>query len=607
MSKSVLETELQGSQVNWRRCLVFFVAFLCGNLSAQPPSPQYRGIPPSPKHEVRAIWLTTVGALDWPKSLDREEQQRSLRDIVRQAKAAKFNTIFFQVRGRADAIYKSQFEPWAQQLTGQWGKDPGWDPLQFVLAEAHAEGLEVHAWFNTFLVKTGGPPPDTQPKHIVLSHPDWVKRVNDEWWLDPGLPQVRAYVTKVALDIVRSYQIDGIHFDFIRYPGPSYPDDATYRRYGDGLTRDQWRRANINTFVRAIYDSVRSIKPPVKVGSTPMGIYTNVPNGSGMESFHSVFQDSRSWTRERKHDYLVPQVYWALGNTPGSPDFDAVVRDWADNMNARHVYIGIAAYKPDVFRQLPELIDASRRAGVHGNAFFRLEHIGQWWRVGERYALHAIVPPMPWKDHIPPLGPAQLSIEELGGDKFFLKWKPPGPARDGEFPSKHVIYRSGAHPVDIDDPANIIAIISGRDSSYIDQAKHPTSPRYYYAVTALDKMNNESEPTNEAPAIVAEFQKLIKRSMPNTVLSDRIIVTASSVAMIPLELGEWTSIDLRILDSSGSFLRSIVDEIRGPGKYVEAVDISGWNTGLYLVELNAGRLMFTRPLRIEEQSGRFSR
>ncbi|MBI3195700.1 MAG: family 10 glycosylhydrolase, partial [Ignavibacteriae bacterium] len=170
-----------------------------------------------PKTEVRAIWLTTVLGLDWPPSKVKkaEEQKRLLSEMIEKAAKAKFNTIYFQVRGRADAMYKSDFEPWSHLLTGELGKDPGWDPLQFVVEESQQRGLEVHAWFNTFLTKSGKEKPtESTPRHLILAHPEWLQLVKGEWWLDAGIPEARKYLFDVALDIVRRYNIDGFQFDF---------------------------------------------------------------------------------------------------------------------------------------------------------------------------------------------------------------------------------------------------------------------------------------------------------------------------------------------------------------------------------------------------------
>ncbi len=555
-------------------------------------------VPRSPKYEVRAVWITTVAGLDWPRSLVKVEQQRSLREIVREVRAANFNTIFFQVRARADAMYASHYEPWSQVLTGTWGKDPGWDPLQVVLDEAHAQGIEVHAWFNTFFVKGGQTAPETWPPHLVTIHPDWVRQYEDQWWLDPGKPEVRAYLVKLALDLVRSYDIDGIHFDFIRYPGPNFPDEQTHERYGIYVPKDEWRRANINAFVRAAYDSILALKPFIKVGSTPMGVYTNVPNANGQEAYYSVSQDSRLWLRQRKHDYLAPQVYWSLGNRAGDPDFAALAKDWADNGCGRHIYVGIGAYKPEVFAQIPDLIDVSRRAGAQGNSFFRYEHISRFWNVGNRYARPAIVPPMTWKDSLPPGQPTNLVVHNVGGGKFNLQWQRPSAAVDGDPARRYVVYRSPSRPVDIANAVNIVVIIAAADTNFLDEVFHPTSMRYFYAVTALDKGNNESLPTNEGAVMIAAMAEIANQLSLVTTLADQYAKPNSTLLFIPFQVADRAQVLLAILDSSGSVVQSVVDETKVPGKYLAALDTEVLKPGRYFIQLNAGSVSLSRPLSV---------
>lgn len=558
----------------------------------------YPVIPPLPKYEVRAVWIATVAGLDWPRSWDKTEQQRSLREMVRQVKEANFNTIFFQVRGRADAMYASHYEPWAQQLTGAWGKDPGWDPLRFILDEAHPQGIEVHAWFNTFFVKGGQTAPETWPPHLVTIHPDWVRLYEDQWWLDPGKPEVRAYLVKLALDLVRSYDIDGIHFDFIRYPGPNFPDETMYDRYGIYMPKDEWRRANINTFVRAAYDSIMAVKPFMKVGSTPMGVYTNIPFVNGQEAYYSVFQDSRIWLRDRKHDYLAPQVYWSLGNRAGDPDFAALAKDWADHGGGRHIYVGIGAYKSEVFAQIPDLIDETRRAGAQGNSFFRYEHISRFWNVGNRYAHPAIVPPMAWKDSLPPEPPMNLVVQNVGEGIFSLQWRRPSPAADGDPARRYVVYRSPSRPLDITNAVNIVAVTEAADTTFLDEVSHPTSMRYFYAVTALDKGNNESLPTNEGAVMIAAMADIANQLSLVTTLADQYSKPTSTLLFIPFQVAERVPVLLGILDSSGSIVQTLVDETKVPGKYLAAVDIEQLVAGPYFIQLKAGDVSLVRPLSV---------
>ena len=431
-----------------------------------------------PKQEVRAVWITTVNGLDWPKSTDPAEQQRSLREMIVKLHGAHFNTIFFQVRGRGDALYRSSLEPWSDILTGALGKDPGWDPLQFVIDEAHARAMEVHAWFNTLYVRSGkGEIPVSKPRHVALEHPDWVQNVEGQSWLDPGLPAVRNFLVKVGMEIVRRYDVDGVQFDFARYPGTQYPDEKTYKRYGNGTPKDDWRRENITKFIRAFYDSATALKPAIKIGSAPIGIYTNIGTTKGLQGYSDLYQDSRAWLRERVQDYVVPQVYWSLGDQRADPDFSIVAKDWSEHSFGRHVYVGIGAYKADVHQQIPALIDVSRSLGVSGNSFFRYENIADALDVGARYRYPANIPPMLWKDSEPPNAPANLAVENVRDGIFRLQWTPPSRARDGDAAAYYNVYRSLHPPVDIGNAANLLAVLPSITPEYLDTITQAHSPQ----------------------------------------------------------------------------------------------------------------------------------
>jgi uncharacterized lipoprotein YddW (UPF0748 family) len=250
-------------------------------------------LPPLPKREVRAVWLTTASGLDWPKTTDRAEQQTSLREIVRRLKQYNFNTIFFQIRSRGDAYYRSAYEPWAENLTGTLGKDPGWDPLAFLINEAHEAGIEVHGWVNVYKVRANGQVPLTTPPHVSRAHPGWVFTYHGEGWLDPGIPETGTYLLNVVMDIVHKYDIDGINFDYLRYPGRDFSDNDSYRKYGLGVPREKWRKANLDRFVGECYDRLTAIRPCSRSGR-PRSAFT----GPTPDSYRSQ-QESTTRTRGR--------------------------------------------------------------------------------------------------------------------------------------------------------------------------------------------------------------------------------------------------------------------------------------------------------------------
>jgi len=459
-----------------------------------------------PKHEVRAVWIATAASLDWPKSLNKNEQQSSLRRIIQNLRNARFNTIFFQVRAHGDAYYTSSYEPWAENLTGTLGKDPGWDPIAFLLEEAHASGMEVHAWFN--LYKVGGPslPAESNPQHVARSHPEWVMKYDGEFWLDPGIPEVNRYLLRVALDLVRQYDIDGIQFDFARYPAPDFKDERTYLANHRGLQLHDWRQSNINRFIQASYDSTTAIKPMLKVGATPLGNFDGTSGDSKPEGYYNVYQDALGWLENGSLDYLVPQIYWNIGSSSGDPDFSLLTRKWQEHSAGRHMYAGIGSYKPEILAELAAQVDSTRAHGCQGHSFFRYGTMGDFSSLKDRYRTLAIVPPMPWKDSTSPPSPAHLTVTELASSVYHLEWTYPAPTGPNESPVYFNIYRSIHANIDFSNPVSLIAVFPSKQTFYIDSVETLESARYYYAVTALNRGNNESAPS---PVTAASPKELL--------------------------------------------------------------------------------------------------
>ncbi len=355
-----------------------------------------------PAREVRAVWVTTAAGLDWPRSTSRGDQISSLTEMVKDLHAAHFNTIYFQARARGDAYYRSELEPWADNLTGTLGKDPGWDPLAELLRLAHERGMEVHVWFNVFKIRDGRQPLSSTPPHPSRSLAAWTVSFEGEGWLDPGIPAVREYLATVAIDLVSRYDVDGINFDFIRYPGRAFPDDAAYRQFGLGMDRSTWRRQNVTGFLRTFVERARQVKPRLKIGCSPLGIPEETPLGSQTTARIAFAQDAREWLRTGLVDYASAQIYWDIGSSFRDPDFAAVARSWRVASPQRQVVAGIGAYKPEVRAQLRAQIDSARAAGLAGQAFFRLENIRPLSILGNRYASPALVPQMSWLDSLPP-------------------------------------------------------------------------------------------------------------------------------------------------------------------------------------------------------------
>ena len=552
----------------------------------------------APKWEVRAVWLTTAGGADWPKSYDVTIQKKTLTEIFETLQKRHFNTVFFQVRPRGNTFYKSRYEPWAAELTGTLGEDPGWDPLDFAIEEAHKRGMEIHAWFNVAKVYNGGQPPLSSPRHLLRSHAEWAQQYEGEWWVDMGRPDVRLYTENLVMELVRLYDLDGIHLDYIRYPGEKFEDWSSFRLYSDGVERDRWRRNNITSFVRDIYEQIMKEKPMMKVGSAPLGIYKPIPGAqSGFSAYAGLYQDSRLWLQEKIQDYVVPQLYWDFGEqtNPNDPDFRALCIDWTKNRYGRHLYAGLGVYRENIQKEITEQIYLTRTVGCQGQSFFRYGNTLDLPGIDLAYKYPALIPSMPWKDSIPPLSPTEIAVSHGSDGLAVIRWKASLPAPDGDNAAQYVIYRSNDENVDIGNPRNILAVVPGSATLYVDHAPN-NAARYYYAVTALDKGDNES---NESASRLADgqynpftpAQYSLAQNYPNP-FSDRTYIS--------YELSQRGAVELVVKDSAMNREIMLVRETQDPGTYIVSLDAKVLAKGKYLYQLRAGAFLASKVLeRIE--------
>jgi len=371
----------------------FLLVVMASSVTAEPP--------PSPKKEFRSIWVTTAWGLDWPKTTSRSGQQSSLIGILDQMKRQNMNAIVFQVSARGDAFYPSERLPWAYNLTGTPGNDPGWDPLAFLIEEARKRGLEVHAWFNAFAVaydSHNDAPASADIPSVRFSNPEWMEQ---QGWMNPGVPEARDWQVANVMELVENYDIDAIHFDRIRYASGGYGRDnslmAEHNPEGMATLAD-WRRWNVTEFIRLVHEGIQEVRPTVRMGVTPLGHYdAGSTDGWGAGyGFSSVFQDSRYWAERGYIDYIAPQIYWDIGTTT-PPRFAYIVNDWVEKRrNDRFIYVGIGAYQPYVSSELDAQIDSTRSLGADGQLYFRNDNVANRNFSG-RYDLPAIVPPMPWR------------------------------------------------------------------------------------------------------------------------------------------------------------------------------------------------------------------
>ena len=412
------------------RAALAIAALLLASCSrpATAPAPDFD--PTVVPRELRAIWLATVANIDWPsrRDLTAQQQRAELIDILDRAEDAGFNAVVMQVRPASDAVYRSELEPWASLLSGQQGTDPGYDPLEFAIAEAHARGLELHAWINPF---RAGNAPDTTAfasNHVWNAKRNLVRVYGAQVWLDPGESAAREHSLRVVMDIVRRYDVDGIHMDDYFYPYPvanpagggslPFPDDASYAASGSTLPRDDWRRANIDNFVERLYQEAHALKPSIKVGISPFGIWRpgNPPSVQGFDAYAQLYADARKWLRNGWVDYFVPQLYWAIAAPQQS--FPALLDWWlGENPMGRHVWPGLATYRAAANSngfttgEIAEQVKLMRARNVsQGHVMFNTTTTlkrdnGVLATLTPLYVNRALSPAYPWLDATPPAAP----------------------------------------------------------------------------------------------------------------------------------------------------------------------------------------------------------
>ncbi len=343
---------------------------------------------PARAEEFRAAWVATVWNLDWPSkpALSSAAQKQELISLLDHAKKLGLNQIIFQVRPAGDTLYQSPFEPWSAFLTGSMGRppEPFYDPLDFAVKESHRRGLKLHAWINPFRVQSGKF--SFAPNHISRTKPQWVRRHGDHLWLDPGLPEVRQHVLKISRDLLTRYAVDGIHIDDYFYPYPPsgqktktlhFPDAPTYAAYrksGGTLTLNDWRRDNINQFVRELHSTVKSTRRDALFGISPFGIWRpGLPEGTsaGLDAYEHLCADSRYWLQQGWCDYFSPQLYWRIDQKEQS--FPVLLKWWHEqNVRKVNLWPGIASDRVGKDRPASEI---ARQIAITRNILDRPGHI----------------------------------------------------------------------------------------------------------------------------------------------------------------------------------------------------------------------------------------
>lgn len=303
--------------------------------------------------EMRGAWISTIYNLDWPKTKNNpEKQKQEFISLLDKLKSVGINTVIVQVRPKGDALYPSSINPWSEVLTGTQGKDPGYDPLAFMITEAHNRGMEFHAWFNPFRITTSGTNINAlAANHPARLHPDWVVSDGNALYYNPGVAAARQHVVDSVKEVVQNYAVDAVQFDDYFYKG-NFDDQETYENSGSSYNKENWRRANVNYLVEAVYNAVKSTKPSVEFGISPRGIYKNSESGtSGAQSYYDDYADTKLWIQKGWVDYITPQVYWTFDNS--AAPYGTLVKWWSDLVQKSNLesgknvklYIGQAPYK----------------------------------------------------------------------------------------------------------------------------------------------------------------------------------------------------------------------------------------------------------------------
>jgi uncharacterized lipoprotein YddW (UPF0748 family) len=558
-----------------------------------------------PKREFRGAFVATVFNIDWPSSnsLTQAAQKQEFVTLLDRHKQAGLNAIFVQIRGYCDALYPSLFEPWSEVLAGQSGRSPQYDPLDFMISECRKRGMEFHAWFNPYRAVANINTAVLDPSHIARKRPEWLLALGNLRILDPGLPEVRDYVTSVVMDVVKRYDIDGVHFDDYFYPYPQtgqvLNDDSTYIRYNRGFVdRGNWRRDNVDLFVKMISDTIHAVKPWVKFGISPFGIWQNKttaqPLGSatgGLQSYSDQFADSRKWVQQGWLDYVTPQLYWYIGQA--AANYGVLIPWWNDIASGKHIYVGQGAYKINSdanwsATQMPTQLRLNRQTpNVFGSIYYNASALKSnllGFTDSLRtnfYAYPALMPTMRWRDSIAP--PPPLNVVAIRNPtNIRLTWtKPTTSTQELDRVRQFAIYRFDDYtPVNLTD-ARAIRFITPTDTTAFVDDNVQFGRRYTYIVTALDRFHNESVASTSSVVIGTPTQDLASGNL----FLDASPNPFSESVQIHYVLAENSLIQLTVNDLYGREVARLVQEKQSAGEYTIAFEAQHLPSGVYFIGL----------------------
>lgn len=484
--------------------LSLLLLFFCGALMAQP------------KYEFRGAWIATVDNIDWPTkgNYNPDSQRAEFIRILDMHKKNGMNAMIVQVRPATDAFYPSQYEPWSQWLTGKQGVPPNpyYDPLQFMIEETHKRGMEFHAWCNPYRAEFIIGRSSIAPTHVTKLHPDWFLSYGDKRYFDPGNKEAQQFVVKVIRDIVSRYDVDAIHFDDYFYPyriaGKEFPDAVSYARYGNGLSRDDWRRSNVDSVILFLAKAIKEENPHCRFGVSPFGVWRNVdkdPEGSatnaGQTNYDDLYADILLWLKKGWIDYVAPQLYWEFGHK--AAPYEILIDWWSKHTYGKHCYIGLGIYRANSNTawkdksQLPKMIQAIRNTpNINGAIYFSsktFEKNPNGWNdslQNNYYRYPAILPAMSWIDSIPPRAPHVVSYAVNKGS-IEIKASVLEPSK----PIKAlIVYKSVSSAFYQQKPEFIRTVVYNDKETLFSELLTESDANSQYFISAVDTNNNESKP-----------------------------------------------------------------------------------------------------------------
>ncbi len=471
-----------------------------------------------PKREMRAAWVATVANIDWPSATDlsTEEQQVEFDALLKVIKDYNLNTIVFQIRPSADAMYKSSLEPWSRWLNGEQGKapDPYYDPLEYAISKCRENGIDIHVWLNPYRA-VSDTAHITSDDHVTRTHPEWFLTYGKTVYFNPGLQETRDFVASVVGDIVRRYDIDAIHMDDYFYPyriaKVEFPDDSTFAAYPRGFAADKkndWRRDNVDLIIEQLHDTIKAIKPWVEFGISPFGVWRNIANDpagsktrAGVTNYDDLYADILKWQQHGFIDYVTPQIYWEIGKEVA--DYAILADWWSRNTYGCQLFIGQAPYrisrksKVREWKRAGEITDQislnRTYPNIQGSMFFSTKSLVNNPRhlkeklTRKLYRYPALVPENNNIDPVIPEAPLDPVIT-VSGSTVTLAWE------KGYDTKSFVIYRlRKGKRADMDDPANIFCVTSEESLTFtVESSTDPA--RFYYVISSLSHTNHESMP-----------------------------------------------------------------------------------------------------------------